>query len=332
MGVRGLTKFLHWANTASGDTQTIDWSQWKGKKIGVDILGFLYRAKAQRRSILPYLGTFIAACKQHSIQPVMIFDGKPPDEKRALIQKRTALRLASDATRQILEGDLEHVPMNEEQAAVVTKEVNRLVLNSTYLTGEERDIAKQLFYACGIVTLNASGEADSVLAYFAKRGELAAVISHDFDLLARGVETLLVPGPYALPGDTGGWSEYRLSSILTRIGFTYEQFLDMCILMGCDYTSGLQSLPFKRAYWAIQFRGPLSVVLASLGVRNTMPYETAKHLMEGLLDTQDSLMNAKQWEKWMAGPPSVEHDVLNAFYPLHLNLLSKTEFATLHVA
>jgi len=332
MGIRGLTGFLRWVASTTGVEKPhdpLDWSKWKGKKIGIDILGFLYRAKAQRQSIFTYLGKFIAACKQHGVIPIMIFDGKPPDEKRTLLQKRAALRIASEETKRHLEKDLDEVPMNELQTEVVSKELHRLDLNSTYLTSEERNMAKQLFYACGIVSLNASCEADSVLAHFAKRNEIVAVISHDFDLLARGVETLLVPESYALPGDAYGWSEYTLSTILRQIGFTYEQFLDMCILMGCDYTSGLKSFPFKRAFWMIQFRGPLTTVLPLLDVKDTKPYETAKQLLEGLLDTQESLMGEKQWEKWATGPPPIELDVLDTFHSLHLAHLTNKEFTLL---
>lgn len=331
MGIRGLTGFLRWiasSNPSIADS-SIDWSKWKHKKIGIDILGFLYRAKSQRHSIFTFLGKFIAACKKHEITPVMVFDGKPPDEKRILLQKRAALRLASEETKRQLEKDLGEVPMNEIQTAVVTKELQRLDLNSTYLTSEERDMAKQLFYACGIVSLNASCEADSVLAHFSKRDEFAAVISHDFDLLARGVETLLVPENYALPGDAYGWSEYNLPTILRQIRFTYDQFLDMCVLMGCDYTSGLMSLPFKRAYWMVQFRGSLPTLLDILGVPDPKPYETAKQLLEGLLDTQESLMGEKQWEKWRAGPPPIECDVLDTFHSLYLDSLTTNEFAFL---
>jgi len=148
-------------------------------------------------------------------------------------------------------------------------------------------------------------------------------------LLARGVETLLVPESYALPGDVCGWSEYNLSTILRQIRFTYDQFLDMCVLMGCDYTSGLMSLPFKRAYWMVQFRGSLSTVLDILGVPTPKPYETAKQLLEGLLDTQESLMGEKQWEKWTAGPPPIECDVLDTFHSLYLESLTDKEFAFL---
>ena len=49
MGVRGLTGWIRWAAP-----QTIKepvWADMKGKKIGIDVLGFLYKAKAHHQSI-----------------------------------------------------------------------------------------------------------------------------------------------------------------------------------------------------------------------------------------------------------------------------------------
>lgn len=310
MGIRGLTGWVQWA--ASEATVPPDWSHWAGKRIGVDILGFLYKAKAQRRSPFLFVAQFLAACAEHKITPVAVFDGKPPDEKREALKRRSELRASSEIKKQILEADLEKVPMNPSQREVIEARLRTLSLSSTYLTGDERDLVKQLFYACGVLSLNATGEADNVLAYFARRGEFDAIITNDLDFLARGVEHLLVPNAYAVPGDSDGWKEYRLSEILRISGLSYNQFVEMCVLMGCDYTAGLTALQYKTAYWAIKYRGTMELTLSRAGV-SAAPYHRACRMLKGIDDTADALMGEKQWEKWSAGAPATEPEILLEF-------------------
>jgi flap endonuclease-1 len=298
----------------------------KGKKIGIDILGFLYKTKAQHQSIFTYLGKLIAACRKYGIIPVPIFDGKPPEEKREALKQRAALRVDSDAKKKVLAEDLDTVPMSEAQKSIVKHELSTLEHNSSYLTSEERDQAKQLFYACGVLFLNATGEADNLLSYFAKRGEFVAVMSNDLDLIARGVETLLVPDDYALPGDKSGWKQYGLTSILTSVNFTYAQFLEMCVLMGCDYTAGGVSMPYKSAFWAIQYRGSIDKTFRKLGIKDTAPYAKAMEILQGLHETPDSLMGEKQWLRWSAGVQPVEKEALDAFRKVELHGLSAEEY------
>ncbi len=317
MGIRGLTGLLRWNETAA---LTPDWTALRGKTVGIDILGFLYKAKAQKQSIFEYLAKLIVSLRRLNITPLPIFDGKPPSEKRNALKQRSELRVNSDIKKKILERDLETVELNNSHRLTIEKALRTLSLNSSFLTSEERDQAKQFFYACGVLCLNATGEADNAIAYFARRGDFAAVISNDLDFLARGVETLLVPTSNVYPGDTSGWVMYKLSTILHDLKFTYDQFLMMCVLMGCDYTVGFPSLPYRSAYWAIKYTGSLKYTLLKQGVQDVSPYEKAMDILRGLYETQETMMGEKQWKKLAAGAPPYEPETLAALRPLMGNL------------
>lgn len=327
MGIRGLSGWIHWA--AEKAVIPPDWEKWRGKRIGIDILGFLYKAKALKISPYVYVARLVLACRQLSITPVAIFDGRPPDEKKVALQHRSSVRQVSDTKKKILENDLYTVPMNTKQRAVVEKTLKTLTLNTTYLTSEERDIVKQIFYACGVLSLNASGEADNVLAYFAKRDMFDAVISNDLDLLARGVEHLLVPDSFAFPGQSSGWTYYSLSNILKTVNFTYTQFLEMCVIMGSDYTVGLKSLQYRSAYWSIKYMGTLDAAAKSLGITALEPYKIAYAILNGENDTPEKLMGEKQWDKWSAGKPVSELESLTVFRKCYFEDLDATEFENL---
>lgn len=327
MGIRGLTGWIKWA--ATNTIQEPTWNEWKGKTIGVDILGFLYNAKARNQCPLLYIGTLIASCKVYGIRIVPIFDGKPPDEKKNALLQRSKVRQESDVRRLHLTAELAKIPMTDGQRSVIETEVKKLEKRTPYLTSEERDQAKQLFYACGIVSFNATGEADGVLAYFAKRGVFDAVMSNDLDLLARGVETLLVPEHASLPGSSSGFKQYTLSKILQTVGFSYTQFVEMCVLMGCDYTAGERSLPYKSAFWAIKYRGSIERTLETFEVANIAVYKKSIEILRGELETKETLMGEKQWEKWSAEPPNSEPETLVSLRKTVLEPLSEEEFRLL---
>jgi 5'-3' exonuclease len=311
MGIRNLQHWIRWSVPQT--VQSPDWLQFYGKRIGVDILGFLYRAKACGVYPIVYIARMIAACKQLNITLVVVFDGKPPSEKQKILEQRTLVRNESRIKKSQLESTT-----SESESEFAKKEFEKLELNTTYFTSEERDQVKQFLYSCGVLSLNASGEADNVLAYFSRKGWISAVMSSDFDLLARGVETLIVPDGNAVPGDQA-WKQYTLSSMLLHSDMNYTQFAEMCVLMGSDYTAGLRSIPFKTAYWTVKHSGSIEYTLARFNIRDISPFARAKQILIGVLDTEESLMNQKQWEKWQSPHPKVEVDTLmkfaNVYFP-----------------
>jgi 5'-3' exonuclease len=328
MGVVGL---LGWVQGLLSQERAapIDWSVYKGKKLGIDILGFLYRAKSRRHSTLVYVARLVAAFRACGIHPVPIFDGKPPDEKQALLEDRAQQRRTATLQHNRLEHDLLAPGLSEARRSALLTEVQAIAGATTYLTGEERELVKQLFYICGIKPLNASGEADNTLAYLSKRGDLEAVISHDMDLLARGVETLLVPDSYALPGDASGWSTYTLSRVCSLSSLSYSQFVDMCVLMGCDYTHGRSRVHGRLAHSLLLRNGSLCSVLLRRGISDVAPYERAVRMLKGDDDTPVSLMNERQWDKWDSLNVDPEWETLFSLRTTLLHSLSEAEFRSL---
>ena len=288
MGIHGLASWIHWA--ARSTVAAPDWSAFEGKTIGIDILGFLYKWKHGKQSAFLQLARMIAAFRRACIRPVFVFDGRPPAAKTTHQTTPLTNSVVTTTERTF------RFPSN--------RAISPLAISSA-----ERDQVKQFLYACGVLSLNAEEEADDVLGAFARSGDFAAVISHDYDMLARGVETLLVPKPYALPGDGDGWSVYTLSAIERAASLTHDQFVIMCVLMGCDYTEGIPDMPYCRAYWMAKREGDDALKEAA--------QQGAVLRLKGI--TGKPLMGEKQWEKWYAGAPPPEPETL-AHWP-HLSVL-----------
>lgn len=328
MGIRGLTGWIRWA--APKTLKHPDWSAYAGKTVGVDILGQLYKVKAQRACPLLYMAQFIAECKKHNITPLFVFDGKPPDAKRAALKQRSELRAASVESLKHLETHVAPLVQNESERTALEARIKSLLINTSYFSSEERDLCKQLCYACGVVCLNATGEADDVLAHLYRNGTLSAIISCDLDMLARGIQDLFVPDLWAMPGDADGWVAYCLPEILTQVQLSYDQFVEMCVLMGSDYNVGQRALPYRSAYWAIKYRGELLKTLEVLGVNDETPYYDAIRRLKGMFETEETLMGEKQWSK-LSGPlPPIEHESLSVFRVGPLAHLPLSQYTVLY--
>jgi 5'-3' exonuclease len=178
--------------------------------------------------------------------------------------------------------------------------------------------------------LNATGEADDVLAHLTRKGIFAAVISCDLDMLARGVENLFVPSLWSMPGDADGWVAYNLPSILSHVRLSYDSFVEMAVLMGSDYNVGTRCLQYKSAYWAIKYRGEILKTLEVLGVGDETPYYAAIERLKGLCETEESLMGEKQWKKLADGNPPLEKEALALFRDGPLKTLPNPLYITLY--
>jgi flap endonuclease-1 len=328
MGIRGLTGWVRWA--APESLQSPNWSDYADQTIGVDILGALYRIKARQSCPLTYMAQFIAGCKRLRIKPVFVFDGKPPDVKRPALEARSALRAESVEHLSLLEREVAPLVSTPQEKSAYDARKKTLLQNTSYFTSEERDQCKQLCYAAGVLCLNATGEADDVLAHLYHKGYFKAVVSNDLDLLARGISDVLVPQIYAAPGDHDGWLHYDLKAILHKVGLSHVEFVQMCVLMGCDYTVGQKNLPYRSAFFAIKYRGELLKTLAVLEVLDEKPYYAAIDRLNGLCETEESLMGEKQWAKFREGPPSVEPTSLATFRQDALKTLPEAVFAALY--
>ncbi|XP_032078243.1 probable flap endonuclease 1 homolog [Thamnophis elegans] len=73
--------------------------------------------------------------------------------------------------------------------------------------------------------------------------------------------------------------EISLPIVLQKLGMTQEQFVDLCILLGCDYCSKVRGLGPKKALKLLQLHGSIEGVLRNTS-RKTYPLPDGWHLQE----------------------------------------------------
>jgi flap endonuclease-1 len=97
----------------------------------------------------------------------------------------------------------------------------------------------------GVPCLIAQSEAESLCAILCKKGIVDAIISEDMDVLATGGKILLKNFSMEKGGNV---MEVCLEGVLNELELSQNEFLDMCILCGCDYTSKIGGIGPMHAY------------------------------------------------------------------------------------
>ena len=180
---------------------------------------------------------------EHRILPVFAFDGKPPVLKADEIQKRDEMRKKYA---------LEWLEALEKRD--YAKAFSKAVM-AARLTKHMVDDAKLLLRLLGIPYIQAPSEAEAQCAYMAIKGDVWAANSRDYDSLLFGAPRLVryitISGKEFLPS-RGVVRKLRpelieLREFLLHHGITREQLIDLAILIGTDFNSGIRGLGPKKA-------------------------------------------------------------------------------------
>lgn len=199
------------------------------------------------------------------IRPIFVFDGPPPELKRAEIRKRREAREKSQ---------------REYEAAVAAGDTatawSKAVMTSR-LTRPMVEEAKTLLALLGIPTVQAPSEGEAQAAHLAHRGDVWAAGSKDYDSLLFGAPRLIrflaVASSEFLP--SRGRSRpvppelLDLDENLRGLGLTRDQLIDVAILVGTDFNPGVRGIGPKTAVKRIREWGSLERAPAE--IRSTLP-------------------------------------------------------------
>ena len=178
------------------------------------------------------------------MQLVFVFDGRPPAEKTAEITRRRAVRerYETEAAAARLAGDFARAYSKSTMTSRLTPEM---------IAG-----AKELLQLMGLPVVQAPSEAEAQAAHMARRGDVWAAASKDFDALLFGaprlVRFLTIAGREFLPAQ--GSSRpitpelIDLQQMLDALGITHAQLIDLGLLNGTDYNPGVSGIGPKKAF------------------------------------------------------------------------------------
>ncbi|WUR04777.1 flap endonuclease 1 (FEN1) [Vairimorpha necatrix] len=217
------------------------------KKIAIDISNFIYQFLIAVRSSgnpLGYgdiptshlIGMFYRTLRivESGIIPIFIFDGKPPELKIYELKKRKEKREKADEELKIAE--------ELENKIEIEKQTKRKIK----VTDEHVKDCKKLLDLLKIPYLTAPSEAEAFCAYLCKQKIVHAVATEDMDTLPFGGLKLL---RNFSAGVTKNQKiiEYNLEELLKDLDMNLDEFIDLCILLGCDYTESCKGIGPKKS-------------------------------------------------------------------------------------
>ena len=249
--------------------ETISLADLRGRRLAVDANGELYQFLALIRlpdgtplkdsagRITSHLsGLFFRTTRliaDFGLQLVFVFDGRPPVEKTAEIQRRRAVRQRYEAEA-----------ADARRAGDLARAYSKSTMTSR-LTPEMVDDAKQLLRLMGIPTVQAPSEAEAQAAHMAGRGDAWAAASKDYDSLLFGaprlVRFLTISGREFLPSQ--GTSRaitpelIDLQGMLDSLAITRPQLIDLGLLVGTDFHPGIKGIGPKKALSLVKRYGAI---------------------------------------------------------------------------
>eukprot|EP00873_Tetraselmis_striata_P029325 jgi/Tetstr1/449589/TSEL_036676.t1 len=283
MGIHGLSKLL--ADYSPDCVKATKFESYFGRKIAIDASMHIYQFMVsvgrvgdqlltnETGDVTSHLqGLLYRTCRmlENGIIPVYVFDGKPPQLKFDELAKRLEKR--TDATAELQKaketGDVEAIEKFSKRTTKVTREH----------TAE----CRKLLELMGVPIVQAPSEAEAQCAQMCKDDLVYGMSSEDMDSLTFGCPRLIrnFMAPASQKQDC---LEYDYAKMLNGLGITSEQFIDICILCGCDYTSSIKGIGPVRALKDISKYGSLEKMLEELDtgkfpLPDPFPFDEARQL------------------------------------------------------
>jgi hypothetical protein len=307
MGIRGLAGYLKWKSPTS--RKNIQWAQHADKRWIIDCSCLLYRARAAGLEPLSVIAGLVVRMRSAKIEPIVVFDGKPPSVKSETLEQRRAVRSVALKELSDIQTELKDTGLSSLERAEKEIRISELHAKAPQVSSRDRDELKRFLYACGVLFITASGEADDILAYLARSGFVHAVVSTDMDMLARGVPLLIVPET----NDATVLTELRLDAVLSDLCLRYEQFVRACVLMGTDYMG--RDWKTMEPRFAVDAVKRSEMWMDASGGYERM--EKAVEILRGDNVKWEDLLSECQHEKWRVGAPLREPENLEIMCAEH---------------
>jgi len=268
MGIKGLMKLIN-TNTP-GAIKEKEMKSFFNRKIALDASMSLYQFLIAIRigegqtaltndagEVTSHLiGMFYRTLRMMDagIKPAYVFDGKPPELKSGELDERRKKR----------EENAKHLAEAKEEGN--QDDINKFTRRGVHVNKQHNEEAKKLLRLMGVPVIEAPSEAEAQCAALTKAGKVYATATEDMDALTFGTNILLrnltASKARKLPV-----LQIDLKIILEDLNLTMDQFIDVCILSGCDYTNSIRGIGPMKALAFIKKYKTIEKVIANIDTK-----------------------------------------------------------------
>ncbi|KAI9291977.1 flap structure-specific endonuclease 1 [Neoconidiobolus thromboides FSU 785] len=276
MGIQGLSKLI--ADKAPLAIRQNEIKNYFGRKVAIDasmsIYQFLIAVRQQDGQLLQnesgettshLMGLFYRTIRmvENGIKPVYVFDGKPPMLKSGELAKRTERRVEAQKS------------LDEAKEAGDTEAMDKFSRRLVKVSKQHNDECKTLLKLMGIPYVEAPCEAEAQCAALARAGKVFAAASEDMDTLTFNTPILMRHLTYS-EAKKMPINEIDLDLALKQLELSLTEFIDLCILLGCDYTENIKGIGPIRAYNLIKEHRTIEKILENL---DTNKYKVGENFL-----------------------------------------------------
>lgn len=180
-----------------------------------------------------------------------VFDGKAPEMKAGELAKRKEKKEEAEKA------------LTEAQEAGTAADVEKFGKRTLKVTREHNEECKKLLRLMGVPVVEAPCEAEASCAELCKKGLVYASATEDMDTLTFGTpllaRNLMKPASADVP-----ILQFDYAKACEELHLTREQFVDLCILCGCDYTDSVKGCGPVSALKLIQEYGSIDEAMKEL--------------------------------------------------------------------
>lgn len=230
MGIKSLTQSIQRYSPESIQSENLH--KLSGKKVAVDASLIIYQQLLNKSKIYKnnegrvtnhIIGLFYKIMNYISlnIELLFVFDGKPPDNKQECIALR---KEKSEKAKELTE------------KAETQEEKEKYKKSSIRLTKEMIDDVKKLLQLMGIAYIHPKvGEGEAYASELCRVGFVDYVLTEDMDTMAYGCPKLIRRCVDRSIKRKDLISIFDYDKVIEGFEMDYKQFIDFCVLCGCDY-------------------------------------------------------------------------------------------------
>lgn len=258
-----------------------------GRKVAIDasmsIYSFLIAVRSEGQQLMSdtgettshLMGMFYRTLRMvdNGIKPLYVFDGAPPKLKSGELAKRTARKTEATEAHE------------EAKETGTAEDVEKFSRRTVRVTREHNAECKKLLKLMGIPYIDAPTEAEAQCAVLARAGKVYAAASEDMDTLCFEAPILLRHLTFSEQRKEP-IQEIHLSRALEGLDMDRAKFIDLCILLGCDYLEPIPKVGPNTALKLIRDHGSLEKVVEYIQndpkkkyvIPEDWPYQDAREL------------------------------------------------------
>ena len=183
---------------------------------------------------------------EHDVTPVLVFDGGVTDLKSDEVERRREQREQAEERRK------------EAEEAGEAVEAARLDARTQRLTDTIHETTRGLLDRLDVPYIEAPAEGEAQCAHMAAAGDVDYAGSEDYDTMVFGA-----PRTLRQLTSKGDPELMDLGKTLEKHDITYEQLVDVALLMGTDFNEGVSGYGPKTAVTAIKEHGDIWGVMGA---------------------------------------------------------------------